>query len=250
VPGAGSLAGMPGSDSLDPADVTSQISAIAALNEPIRRALYEYVSQAVGPVGRDEAAGAVGIARELAAFHLDKLLDEGLLDVEYRRISGRSGPGAGRPAKLYRRSGREVQVILPERRYDLAARLMAEGLDDPGGDPAAALDRAARRFGQRLGEEGRRELGRRASRKRLLEKACEVLRGYGFEPVSAEGEIRLRNCPFDAIAKDHVALVCGMNLALGEGLLAGLGAEGIDVRLDPLPGSCCVALSTGRKRSR
>ena len=240
---------MSGSDALDPADVTSQISAIAALNEPIRRALYEYVSQAVGAVGRDEAAGAVGIARELAAFHLDKLLDEGLLDVEYRRISGRSGPGAGRPAKLYRRSGREVQVILPERRYDLVARLMAEALEEPGGDPAA-VDRAARRFGQTLGEEARQELGRRASTKRLLEKACEVLRDYGFEPLHAEGEIRLRNCPFDAIAKDHVALVCGMNLALGEGLLAGLGAEGIDVRLDPLPGTCCVALSTGRKRSR
>jgi predicted ArsR family transcriptional regulator len=241
---------MPDSDALDSADVTSQISAIAALNEPIRRALYEYVSQAVGLVGRDEAAGAVGIARELAAFHLDKLLGEGLLDVEYRRISGRSGPGAGRPAKLYRRSGREVQVILPERRYDLVARLMAEALEEPGGDPAAAVDGAARRFGRTLGEEARQELGRRASTKRLLEKACEVLRDYGFEPVHSEGEIRLRNCPFEAIAKDHTALVCGMNLALGEGLLAGLGAEGIDVRLDPLPGTCCVALSSGRKRPR
>jgi predicted ArsR family transcriptional regulator len=239
---------MPGSDALDSADVTSQISAIAALNEPIRRALYAYVSQAVGPVGRGEAAGAVGIARELAAFHLDKLLDEGLLDVEYRRISGRSGPGAGRPAKLYRPSGRQVQVILPERRYDLAARLMAEGLDDPKGDPAAAVDRAARRFGQALGEEACHGLGRRPGASRLLEKACEVLREHGFEPVRTESEIRLRNCPFDAIAKDHTALVCGMNLALAEGLVAGLGAEGIDVRLDPLPGACCVALSGGRKR--
>jgi predicted ArsR family transcriptional regulator len=239
---------MPGSDALDSSDVTSQISAVAALNEPIRRALYAYVVQATGPVGRDEAAGAVGIARELAAFHLDKLLDEGLLAVEYRRLSGRTGPGAGRPAKLYRPSGRQVQVILPERRYDLVARLMAEGLEEPGGDPQAAVDRAARRFGQTLGEEARWELGRRASTSRLLEKACEVLRDYGFEPLNADAEIRLRNCPFEAIAQDHTALVCGMNLALAEGLLNGLGADGVDVRLDPLPGTCCVAFTSGRKR--
>jgi predicted ArsR family transcriptional regulator len=239
---------MPGSDFRDQSDVASQISAIAALNEPIRRALYAYVAQATGPVGRDEAAGAVGIARELAAFHLDKLLDEGLLAVEFRRISGRSGPGAGRPAKLYRPSGRQVQVILPERRYDLVARLMAEGLEEPGGDPQEAVDRAARSFGQTLGEEARKELGRRASTTRLLDKACEVLREYGFEPLRADAEIRLRNCPFEAIAKDHTALVCGMNLALAEGLLAGLGADAVDVRLDPLPGTCCVALSSSRKR--
>ena len=238
---------MPGSESLDSADVASQISAIAALNEPIRRALYAYVAQSTEAVGRDQAGRAVGITRELAAFHLDKLLEEGLLDVEYRRISGRTGPGAGRPAKLYRPSGRQVQVILPERRYDLAAQLMAEALEDPG-DSAAAVDRVARQFGQALGEEARRHLGRRPSTIRLLDKACAVLAEYGFEPVNSEGELRLRNCPFDVVAKEHPALVCGMNLALAEGLLAGLGAEGVEAHLDPLPGTCCVALATGKKR--
>jgi predicted ArsR family transcriptional regulator len=152
---------MAGSHRLGSEDVASQISAIAALNEPIRRDLFAYIVERPEAVGRDEAAGALGITRELAAFHLDKLLEQGLLDVEYRRISGRSGPGAGRPAKLYRPSGRQVQVILPERRYDLAARLMAEALDDPGRDPALAVDRAARRFGETIGAEARRHLGRR-----------------------------------------------------------------------------------------
>src|SRR5215210_4980262 len=101
-------------DAPDPPDLAAQISAIAALNEPIRRALYTYVAEQAGPVGRDEAAEAAGITRELAAFHLDRLLDEGLLDVEYRRLSGRSGPGAGRPAKLYHPSRRQVQVSLPD----------------------------------------------------------------------------------------------------------------------------------------
>ena len=240
---------MAGSHPLGSEDAASKISAISALNEPIRRNLYAYIVDRPEPVGREEAAEAVGITRELAAFHLDKLLEEGLLDVEYRRISGRSGPGAGRPAKLYRPSGRHVQVSLPERRYDLAARLMAEALEDPKGDPAAAVDRAARRFGETIGAEARRHLGRRPSVNRLLERACVVLRDHGFEPVRVDDEIRLRNCPFDAIAKDHTALVCGMNLALAEGLVRGLGAEGIDVRLDPMPRTCCVVLSTaGRER--
>jgi len=232
------------------ADLASQISAIAALNDPVRRALYTYIIQQPEAVGREEAAQAVGISRVLAAFHLDKLMEEGLLEVEFRRISGRSGPGAGRPAKLYRPSGRQVQVALPERRYDLAADLLAQAIEAPGGDPARALDEVARQFGETLGTEARRELGRRPSAGRLLETACEVLREQGFEPIRTGTAIRLRNCPFDALAKDHTQLVCGMNLALAEGLLAGLEAEGIDVRLDPEPGTCCVALASARRPRR
>lgn len=239
---------MAGSHPLGSDDAAAQISAIAALNEPIRRNLYAYIVDRPEAVGREEAAEAVGITRELAAFHLDKLLEEGLLDVEYRRISGRSGPGAGRPAKLYRPSGRHVQVSLPERRYDLAARLMAEALEEPLAKQAGAIDRAARRFGQTLGAQARKHMGRRPSRDRLLETACVILREQGFEPVKSENEILLRNCPFESLAKDHVALVCGMNLALVEGLLDGLGAEGVNARLDPTPGRCCVALAAkGRK---
>jgi predicted ArsR family transcriptional regulator len=232
------------------AELASQISAVAALNEPVRRALYTYILEKSEAVGREEAAQAVGITRELAAFHLDKLLEEGLLDVEYRRISGRSGPGAGRPAKLYRPSGRQVQVTLPERRYDLAADLLAQAIEAPGGDPARAVDEVARRFGESLGVQARRHMGRRPSVSRLLETACEVLREQGFEPIRTEGEIRLRNCPFDTLAKDHTELVCGMNLALAEGLLAGLEAESVDARLDPQPGMCCVALASGRRPRR
>jgi predicted ArsR family transcriptional regulator len=232
-------------DTRDPAGLTAQISAIAALNEPIRRALYAYVVERPEAVGRDEAAEAVGITRELAAFHLDKLLEEGLLDVEYRRLSGRSGPGAGRPAKLYHPSRRPVQVMLPERRYELVALLMAQALEDKG-DPTTSLEGAARRFGESLGADARRGLGRRPSQGRLLDTACAVLRDQGFEPMRAEAEIRLRNCPFDAVAKEHVALVCGMNLALAEGLVAGLGAGSVDVRLDPKPGACCVAIGAAK----
>jgi predicted ArsR family transcriptional regulator len=112
------------------------------------------------------------------------------------------------------------------------------------------VGRAARRFGERLGAEARRQLGRRAGQSRILEAACGVLRDYGFDPVQQSGEVRLRNCPFEAIAKDHMVLVCGMNLALAEGLLAGLGAERVEVRLDPMPGTCCVAVTPAGRKSR
>jgi predicted ArsR family transcriptional regulator len=232
------------------AELASQISAVAALNEPVRRALYIYILEKSEAVGREEAAQAVGITRELAAFHLDKLLEEGLLDVEYRRLSGRTGPGAGRPAKLYRLSDRHVQINLPERRYDLAADLLAQAIEAPGGDPARAVDKVARRFGKALGVEARRRLGGRPSASRLFETACEVLREQGFEPIRTEGEIRLRNCPFDSLAAEHTELVCGINLAMAEGLLTGMEAEGVDARLDPQPGACCVALATVRRSRR
>jgi predicted ArsR family transcriptional regulator len=227
----------------DAAEVTAQISAISILNEPLRRALYAYVLSRTDAVGRDEAGKAVGITRELAAFHLDKLLEEGLVEVEYRRLSGRDGPGAGRPAKLYRASDRQLEISLPGRRYELAARLLAEAFAEQGTNPAEALDQVAHRFGEDLGAQARRRLGRRPSDSRLLHTTCEVLRDHGFEPTEAGGTVRLRNCPFQSIARDHPEMVCGMNLALAQGLLAGLGAGGLEARLEPQPGMCCVAFS-------
>jgi predicted ArsR family transcriptional regulator len=228
---------------LDAAELTAQISAISILNEPLRRALYAYVLRRTDAVGRDEAGKAVGITRELAAFHLDKLLEEGLVDVEYRRLSGKDGPGAGRPAKLYRASDRQLEISLPGRRYELAARLLAEAFAQQGTDPAGVLDEVTHRFGEDLGAQARRRLGRRPSDSRLLHTTCQVLRDHGFEPTETEGTVRLGNCPFQSIARDHPELVCGMNLSLARGLLAGLGAGGLEARLEPQPGMCCVAFS-------
>jgi predicted ArsR family transcriptional regulator len=232
---------MPGTGPLHPSDQEWQISAVAALNEPVRRNLYRYVVAQTAPVGRDEAAGAAGVSRELAAFHLDKLVDLGLLEVEYRRLSGRQGPGAGRPAKLYRPSARQLDLTFPERRYELVAHLMARAFDGTD-DPRDGLDRAARQFGEDLGEEARRPLGRRPSPDRLLDQACAVLQGYGFDPIQIDGEVRLRNCPFDALANEHRDLVCGMNLAILEGLVTGLRATTLHARLAPEAGWCCVVL--------
>ena len=236
TPGAASAGSLP-------PDLEARLARLAVLQEPLRRALYLYVATQPGDVGRDEAAEAVGIGRSLAAFHLDKLAEAGLLDVGYRRLTGRSGPGAGRPAKLYRRSSEAHQVSLPPRDYELAAHLLAMAVEDAGeGSAREAVERVARRFGESVGHEARQRLGSRPSRRRQLVSTEGVLARYGFEPYREGGEVRLRNCPFHTLAHDHPTLACGMNLALIEGLLDGVGGTALAARPDPRPGECCVTL--------
>ncbi len=232
----------PLSDSLPP-DLDGRLARLGVLQEPVRRALYLYVIAQPGEVGRDQAAEAIGIRRTLAAFHLDKLAGAGLLDVSYRRLSGRSGPGAGRTAKLYRRSSIDHQVSVPPRDYELAAHLMATAVEEAGqGSVPDALQRVASRFGASVGEEARAGLGGRRGRSHQLVALEETLRRFGFEPYREGRELRLRNCPFHSLARAHVELACAMNLALVEGFVSGLRAAGIHARLDPRPDECCVVL--------
>ena len=226
-------------------DLEHRIAAIALLNEPIRRGLYLLIAERRRDVGRDEAARTLRISRALAAFHLDKLVQQGLLDASYRRLTARRGPGAGRPAKLYHRSSRQLDLSLPERRYELAGRVLARALT--AATPAArrALERAARVEGRTLGAAARGQAGRNVGTDRLLANTLAVLDECGYEPARVNGEVRLRNCPFDALANECRPLVCGMNLALLRGLLAAAGARGTRAELrPPQAGSCCVVLKT------
>lgn len=221
----------------------SDIDAIALLDEPVRRALYEWVVAQGRPVGRDEVAAAVNVTRSLAAFHLDRLAEAGLLSISYRRLSGRTGPGAGRPAKLYARGEREMRVSLPERRYDVAASIMADALEAMTGQlPPDALRAAAHHVGEDVGTAARMAAGPRPSRARRRQGLLEALGGRGYEPREIDGEIRFGNCPFHALVANHRDLVCGMNLALAEGVLDGLGDDAATARLDQQPGLCCVAI--------
>ena len=73
-----------------------------------------------------------------------------------------------------------------------------------------------------------------------------ALAAHGYEPSLEGSVIRLRNCPFHALAAEHRSLVCGLNLSLIEGLVSVLDLPDTDVALDPMPGMCCVALALGR----
>lgn len=223
----------------------ADIEAVALLGEPARRALYDAVVAAARAISRDEAASAADVSRALAAFHLDKLVEAGLLDVEYRRLSGRTGPGAGRPSKLYRRGAREVDVSLPDRQYEVPAQLFATAIEALAGPtPPSVLRSAAHDLGEQIGAAARQRSGPRPSRRRLRASLEETLEARGYEPAETpSGEIRLRNCPFHALVADHRDLVCDMNLALADGILDGLGDDRLAARLDPQPGQCCVAFA-------
>jgi predicted ArsR family transcriptional regulator len=222
----------------DPRDV----DAIALLAEPARKTLYDWVIAAGRPVSRDEAAAGAGVSRALAAFHLDRLVEAGLLTPEYRRLTGRTGPGAGRPAKLYARAPAEVAVSLPERSYEVAASVFADALELAPSLPPDAVTSAARALGEDVGTEARHKAGPRPGARRRREALLATLSERGYEPrETQDGEIRLGNCPFHALVEAHRPLVCGMNLALAEGVVAGLGDDRVRPRLDPQPGSCCVA---------
>ena len=233
------------SDSPKP-PAADHLQTVSVLGEPNRRALYEYVVEKGDWVGRDEAADALDIKRGIAAHHLDRLADEGLLEVERRRLTGRTGPGAGRPAKLYRRASRDFAVALPPREYQLAGQLLAEAVENAqqaGNDITTSVEAVSRAHGRRLGEVMKKRMGRRRSTKAALATAMAVLAEHGFEPAVAEdGTVELRNCPFHALSRSHTDLICGMNDCLIKAALEELGTDGLEARLQPDPELCCVRI--------
>lgn len=209
----------------------NRISAIAALGDDTRRALYALVARAPEPIGRDEAAALLDLARSTTAFHLDRLVEAGLLSVERRRLSGRTGPGAGRPAKLYAIAPGEIVASAPERHYELAGELLAtaaETADREGIPVREALAIEAHATGLRIG-----------AHTGNLDAA---LIACGYEPLDdGRGGLTLENCPFHSLAARHTALVCTANLQLLEGMVEGCRDHRLPV-LTPDPPRCCVAL--------
>jgi predicted ArsR family transcriptional regulator len=211
-----------------------RVTALAALDDPTRRAVFDLVTRAGTAVGRDAAAQALGVTRRVAAFHLDRLAEQGLLAIEYRRPPGRSGPGAGRPAKLYRRSEEEVSVSVPERHYDLIGGLLAAAVAesiDTGTPVREVLHRKAYDTGRSIGA--------------VADNLPAALEDAGYEPRHQEpdsGAVVLGNCPFHRLAQQFTELVCGVNLQLLRGVADGAGDSSYLAQLDPGPGRCCVRL--------
>lgn len=222
------------------------VAAIALLDDPKRRRLYKLVRASRRPVGRDEAAAALGISRELAAFHLDRLVDVGLLVAEYRRLGDRRGPGAGRPAKLYGPAQTDLAVSFPARDYEGAAELFAEAITGLSGraraKALAKVNEVARARGEAAGAEARRQAGPSPSPGRLGDALVGMLETSGYEPVvdQEHGSLRLGSCPYRALAASNRDLTCHMNLAWAQGVLDGLGDDRLAAELEFPSGYCCV----------
>ncbi|GAA3538629.1 helix-turn-helix transcriptional regulator [Nocardioides daeguensis] len=203
-----------------------RVARVGSLADPVRRALYRFVAEQPGAVSRDQAASGVDVPRHTAKFHLERLVEEGLLVTEFRRLTGRTGPGAGRPAKLYRRSRRELSVSVPSRRYDLAGQVLADAVERTlAGMPmpdalAAAADAAAD-----------------AVAGGAAEPLLETLARLGYEPgAEDDGALCLANCPFDRLATDHRDLVCGVNRSFLTALARRF--EAVAEPVAPGPGCC------------
>jgi predicted ArsR family transcriptional regulator len=231
---------------MDPANVDRQLTGLSGLGDPLRRALYRHVAERGVPVSRDDAASAIGISRPLAAYHLDKLIDDGLLEARYQRRGDRRGPGAGRPAKHYVRADRQIELSLPARDYAALAELLARAVEaDPSSAARAALNHAAGILGGELATKAATRIAPGGDPDHVLAALRQALASRGYEPYDdTDGTIRLRNCPFDRIAAQHRELVCGANLAMLQGLTDHLGSDPpVRAVLDPQPGRCCVALT-------
>ena len=219
---------------------------LAVLGEETRRRVYLLVRESRTGISRDDVATALGISRKLAAFHLEKLLKAGLVNASYARPSGRSGRGAGRTAKFYSPSDVEIEVSVPERRYDLMGSLLVDAvLEAEPGEPAqeAAL-RVAREKGNVFGSKIRTSRSlRKPGPERTLAVAEDVLADNGFEPYREERTVvALRNCPFHSLARRAPDLVCALNRSFLDGVLRGMGNESVEAVLACKPGDCCVTL--------
>jgi predicted ArsR family transcriptional regulator len=220
-----------------------RLDRVAALGEPVRRALYRYVAGQPEPVGRDRAASAVDVPHHVAKHHLDRLVADGLLGAEYRRPPGRGGPGAGRPAKVYRAVG-DIDVSVPERHYDLAGRLLVRAVASAAHTGAPVADTVvdvAHAAGRELGQ------GTAATGRQRAQRLTAALESCGFEPAKTGADITLRNCPFHRLAEEDRDLICTMNLAFVRGCIDGSGVDAT-ATLDPLPGGCCVRISPRSRR--
>ena len=225
---------------MDAADLT----AVALLAEPTRQRLYLYLRERNEPVGREEAARHAGIKPRLAAFHLDRMADAGLLEVGYRRLSGRVGPGAGRPAKVYSVSPRSFSVDIPQTRYALAASMMATALSagGPRADGTKSLQDVASAVGESLGDEIRRQTRAKGARQEAVQGKLKQL---GYEPqVQESGEWTMRNCIFSELSDSHRELVCPMNAALVTGMLNGAHLSSLHVESGKTRPGCCVRVSS------
>lgn len=215
---------------MDTITTPPDLEGLGLLADDVRRRLYHYVRAHDGAVTRDEAAQATGISRTLAAYHLDRLAAAGLVEVDYARTSGRSGPGAGRPAKRYTRTTRELSVSMPPRNYSLLAQLLASAADAAESSAfRTALADAAEREGQALGAHS----GDIAT----------ALTTADYEPATTDdGDIVLRNCPFHSVVQDHTELVCTLNESFVRGTLEGTGCDPACAELSPCSGRCCVVV--------
>lgn len=212
------------------------------LEEPRRRAIYDYVRVSRWPLTREDVATELEISRSLAAFHLERLVEAGLVEVTATRPA--AARGGGRPPKHYRAvADVEVNTSIPPRRYQVAGEILVHAIAaaDKRGHVQAAAAEMASELGERAGRPPKRGRGRAR-----VDAVTEQLADLGYEPVvEGNGDIVLANCPFHALAVAERQVTCELNHAYVQGVLRACGDTGLRADLRPGEGRCCVVVSQG-----
>ena len=215
---------------------------IGVLADPVRRQLYQFVCSQDQPVTRDQAAHAVGVARHKAKFHLDRLEAEGLLEADYVRLTGRAGPGAGRPSKRYRRGRSEFAVAVPARDYELAGHIMADAISESARTGKPILETLSNAAAARGAAMAAGASDRPPSTDAALDFAVRILAEHAYEPRRIDRTVVMANCPFHALAVGHTGLVCRLNHSLLSAFVDSIAPDLLDARLEPGENQCCVTL--------
>lgn len=228
---------------MDLASLDSQIADLtAALGDPTRRAIYVAIRESPEPMTTARIAELFEIHPNVARHHLDKLATDGWLVVSHRRHTGKSGPGAGRPAKTYEASKREVSIHFSPRRYELLVELLMRVLQRVAPDQVSGI---AQEVGMEYGRELAEEIGapEDAGYAEAVQAVAVAMTGLGFSmDPDVEGQRLLTShCPFGEAASDHPDVVCSLDRGIITGLVGSLGA-GCEPVLVPhsQPGDDCV----------
>ncbi|GBD83663.1 helix-turn-helix domain protein [bacterium BMS3Abin02] len=191
----------------------------ATLGDPTRRSIYLRVRSSPEPLTATLVANEFGIHPNVARHHLDRLTEEGYLEVTRRRPTGKTGPGAGRPAKCYAATLKEIDLQFPTRRYDLLIDLLVRIVLHlaPGDGLQIALE-IGRDFGRELASgittTGDGDLA--AS----LETVASLMQKEGFEIIAdpAGEKLLTEHCPFSAGKFEHPEVLCSLDRGIMTGI--------------------------------
>ncbi len=216
---------------MDTTTFDAELGALASsLGDPTRRGIYISIRESAKPVTASLIASNFGLHTNVARHHLDKLVTDGYLQVTHRRRPGKQGPGAGRPAKHYEPTPKEVSVQFPARRYDLLSELLLRIVERFDAGQARAL---AEDVGYEFGRELATEIGlpKEAGFDGAVKAVAKAMTGVGFDASSEiEGHMMVtRYCPFGETATDHPEIVCRLDQGIVRGLLEATSHDVIPV---------------------
>ena len=215
----------------------------ASLGDPTRRGIDVSVRESAEPSTATQIAELFDIHPNVARHHLDRLASDGYLRVTRQRPPGKTGPGAGRPAKCYEATAKEIAIQFPPRRHELLSELLLR-----------VVERVAPEDGPQIAEEIGLEYGRElAAQVGMPEEAgfesavtavARAMLGVGFEMQALPDDRRLltSHCPFGSTAAAHPELVCKLDQGIVRGLMERLHPHGLPVVVTPHddPGQHCV----------